>query len=78
MTGYAEEYIALLSRQLSRVAVTVDNGKEISVDEGLEILAERVRDVQENTKGLLFFCGKGASARMAEHMSPGWFWKGGG
>lgn len=76
MTGYAEEYIALLSRQLSRVAVTVDNGKEISVDEGLEIWAERVRDVQENTKGLLFFCGNGASASMAEHMSHDWFQNG--
>ena len=76
MTGYAEEYIALLNRQLSRVAVTVDNGKEISVDEGLEIWAERVRDVQENTKGLLFFCGNGASASMAEHMSHDWFQNG--
>lgn len=76
MTGYAEEYVALLSRQLSRVVVTVDNGKEISVDEGLEIWAERVRDVQENTKGLLFFCGNGASASMAEHMSHDWFQNG--
>ena len=73
MKGYSESYFDLIYKNLKEMKVTVDNGKEITKDEGFDIWAERARDVQQNTKGLIFFCGNGASASMAEHMSHDWF-----
>lgn len=73
MTGYAARYFELIYEKLSHMYVTEKSGKELSVDEGLEIWAEQAWNVRENTKGLIFFCGNGASASMAEHMSHDWF-----
>lgn len=74
MTGeYAAEYIKLISDGLECTRVTDRNGQEMSFDQGLELWAEQARKVQQETKGLLFFCGNGASATMAEHMSHDWF-----
>ena len=73
MAGYAKEYVALLCRQLDNMIVTTKSGQEISVDEGFERWAEQARWIQQKTKGLIFFCGNGASASMAEHMSHDWF-----
>jgi len=47
-------------------------GEDISFDKGMELWCERARQTQERG-GMLFFCGNGASATMAEHMSHDWF-----
>ncbi len=70
---FASEYIMVVSDGLASTKVTDRNGQEISLDEGLELWAVQARKVQQETKGLLFFCGNGASATMAEHMSHDWF-----
>lgn len=71
--GYTADYIKLISDGLERTIVTDRNGQEMSLDEGMELWAVQARKVQQETKGLLFFCGNGASATMAEHMSHDWF-----
>ena len=70
---FASDYIKVVSDGLASTKVTDRNGQEISLDEGLELWAVQARKVQQETKGLLFFCGNGASATMAEHMSHDWF-----
>jgi D-sedoheptulose 7-phosphate isomerase len=39
----------------------------------LDNWAERAKMVRDELNGLTFFCGNGASATMAEHMSHDWF-----
>ena len=73
MNDYGREYFDLIRIGLSDMIVTERNGQKLSPEQGYEIWADRARDVQQNTKGLLFFCGNGASASMAEHMSHDWF-----
>ena len=71
--GYAEEYFDLIRKSLADMTVTDGSGNVISADEGLERWAKTALDIRDNTKGLIFFCGNGASASMAEHMSHDWF-----
>lgn len=59
---------------LQKTIVTL-NGKEVSLAEGVENWIDLARKVQENGS-LMFFCGNGASATMAEHMSHDWFQNG--
>ncbi len=73
MTNYFEDYAADIYAELKKTIVTERGGKVIPVSEGLEIWAIRARKIQQETGGLLFFCGNGASATMAEHMSHDWF-----
>jgi len=73
MTEYKKEFCDLIMSGLERVSVTEKSGRELVVDEGLDIFADRVNGLQQYTKGLIFFCGNGASATMAEHMSHDWF-----
>lgn len=70
MTGYAADYFDLICERFNRMAITTDSGMEVSEDEGFEIWAERARDIQQNTKGLIFFCGNGASASMGGAYVP--------
>lgn len=49
-----------------------DQKKEINMDEGINLWIGRARETQQKG-GMLFFCGNGASATMAEHMSHDWF-----
>ncbi|MCM1175023.1 MAG: SIS domain-containing protein [Blautia sp.] len=53
--------------------VTDKNGNQHTADEGYEIWADQARRIQQETGGLMFFCGNGASETMAEHMSHDWF-----
>ncbi len=71
--GYTCEYFDLINNGLKRMIVTNKDGKVIEADQGLDIWAEKAYEVQQKTKGLIFFCGNGASATMAEHMSHDWF-----
>ena len=70
---YATDYIKQVSDGLACTKVTDGNGQDMSFNEGLELWAVQARRVQQETDGLLFFCGNGASATMAEHMSHDWF-----
>ncbi len=71
--GYANDYFDLIRKALADQIVTDRDGREMSVDRSLEIWADKAYEIREKTKGLLFFCGNGASETMAEHMSHDWF-----
>ena len=73
MNGYAAGYFDLIYEKLGQMEVTDREGTCLSADEGLALWARRAQQVKEETKGLIFFCGNGASASMAEHMSHDWF-----
>ncbi len=74
--NYSAEYFNTISRGLAALIVTERAGKRLTLDEGMEIWAGKALDLQQKTKGLIFFCGNGASATMAEHMSHDWFQNG--
>lgn len=76
MKYYLESYIKDIYKALLETIVTDKEGNVIEVSEGLEIWADKAREIQEKTKGLIFFCGNGASATMSEHMSHDWFQNG--
>lgn len=71
--NYSKEYIDLIKKGYEEMIVTDKDGVEIEVEKGLEIWADKAYELQQKTKGLVFFCGNGASATMAEHMSHDWF-----
>ena len=71
--GYGKKYFELINDGLSNMIVTDKNGERIDVDAGLAEWAKRAYNLRQNTKGIIFFCGNGASATMAEHMSHDWF-----
>jgi D-sedoheptulose 7-phosphate isomerase len=73
MSAYAEDYFSLIHEGLNKTVVTNRNGMRMSFDEGISLWAQKALEVKEKTKGLIFFCGNGASASMAEHMSHDWF-----
>lgn len=74
--NYCKEYMELIFNAIEHMIVTDADGNEITMDEGMDVWAEKARYVQTETKGLIFFCGNGASASMAEHMSHDWFQNG--
>lgn len=73
MTGYGKSYIDVIYRGLEELAVTDGNGQRIHIEDGMRIWTDRVQQMRQDTGGLIFFCGNGASASMAEHMSHDWF-----
>lgn len=73
MKAYFEGYLYQVTEALKNIQVTNQNGKAIATDYALEQLANRVKEIQTNQQGLIFFCGNGASATMAEHFSHDWF-----
>lgn len=73
MKSYSKDYFSLIFSALNETIVTDDKGTLLSLDEGFKRWGERCFDVKEKTNGLIFFCGNGASASMAEHMSHDWF-----
>lgn len=73
---YGYDYFKTIFEGLKNMKVTNGIGYKINLDEGLNLFAEKVRYIQQESKGLLFFCGNGASASMAEHMSHDWFQNG--
>lgn len=70
---YFKQYVEDISRALEETIVTDRQGKEMNVCEGFRIWADKAKKMQDERQGLLFFCGNGASATMAEHMSHDWF-----
>ena len=76
MISYFNEYVNDISEAFSKTIVATSNGEELEISDGLKLWAKKAKDIKDNTKGLMFFCGNGASATMAEHMSHDWFQNG--
>lgn len=74
--SYSGDYFDLIRDGLNRMVVMDGLESVLETDKGLEIWADKVYEIQQKTKGLIFFCGNGASATMAEHMSHDWFQNG--
>lgn len=64
-------YLSEVANGLQKAVVTCQ-GAEIPYEAGVELWIKRARDTQKKD-GMIFFCGNGASATMAEHMSHDWF-----
>lgn len=73
MMEYGKKYFDLIRNGLEKMIVTDKEGNELTFDQGFAIWADVARKIQKETNGLIFFCGNGASASMAEHMSHDWF-----
>lgn len=73
MREYSSDYFDLILGALNDSIVTDSQNRQMSIDDGLLLWAEKAKYVKDKRKGLIFFCGNGASASMAEHMSHDWF-----
>lgn len=73
MMNYYNQYINDIKTALENVVVTDGQGVVVDINHALDIWADRAEQIKKITKGILFFCGNGASATMAEHMSHDWF-----
>lgn len=69
------EYTKMVANGIEGTIVTDLSGNSIPLDDGLEMWADKAKETEEKG-GLTFFCGNGASATMAEHMSSDWFQNG--
>lgn len=67
------DYVQSVAGGLQVAVATRASGEVISIDDAFEIWVERAKRVRDELHGLTFFCGNGASATMAEHMSHDWF-----
>lgn len=76
MKKYSYSYFQEVHNGLDKTIATDINGKELDLDEAIAVWTSRIRKMQEETKGLMFFAGNGASATMAEHMSHDFFQNG--
>lgn len=70
--SYSKEYFDLIRNGLDRMIVTDHDGQELSAEGSFDMWADKAYELQQKN-GLIFFCGNGASATMAEHMSHDWF-----
>lgn len=70
---FYEEYINEVQNGIRELVITARDGREMTAQEAVDLWSCRVKSMRDELKGLLFFCGNGASATMAEHMSHDWF-----
>lgn len=70
---FYEEYMNDICTGIKNMVVTDRQGKEMTAQEAVDLWSEKVKKVRDENNGLIFFCGNGASATMAEHMSHDWF-----
>lgn len=68
MSGYSAIYYKDTINGLENMVVTDAQGSVLKSDEGLERWID-ICEEQKRHRGLFFFCGNGASATIAEHMS---------
>lgn len=68
LKDYSATYFDDIGQGLKELKATGIDGEELSVDVALEQWAD-LCEVKRKEQGLFFFCGNGASATMAEHMS---------
>ena len=69
--NYYELYRHEIGRALGTVEVTDGDGRRLTAQEGFNAACALATDVRQ-VDGLLYFCGNGASAGMASHMSLDW------
>ena len=65
---YVKDYYNDLFKGIENVQYTDINGKEKSVEIGMSAWIDET-EKRKRQKGIFFFCGNGASATMAEHLS---------
>ena len=68
LENYTADYFKDIHDGLKAMKVTDGNGEEISADAALEQWVD-ICEEKRKKEGVFFFCGNGASATMAEHMS---------
>lgn len=66
--NYAKDYFETIRNGLGSMIATDREGKALGHDEALEAWVDKSEELKKD-KGIFFFCGNGASATMAEHMS---------
>ncbi len=71
-----KEYFDKINKGFNMLMVSDQSGSIIDNQKGIELWVERAKSVRDERCGLTFFCGNGASATMAEHMSHDWFQNG--
>lgn len=74
MKGYYERVCTEIYNGLLGT-ITTDKKGQLSLDDALDVWADHAKKTQDDG-GEIFFCGNGASATMAEHMSHDWFQNG--
>lgn len=67
------DYYSEVIKGINNMIITDANNSEISIEQASEIWIDRAKKLRDEDNGLIFFCGNGASASMAEHMSHDWF-----
>lgn len=68
MTNYSLSYFDDINEALKKLIATDAKGNVLDTDEALEKWVD-VCEEKRKERGIFFFCGNGASATMAEHMS---------
>lgn len=76
MQEFIQNYYKDFINLLGSVRVTDEEGKNLSIFQGIETVCNIVKK-QSNLKGTIFFIGNGGSAAIASHMAID-FWKNGG
>jgi len=76
LTRFYEHYVDVIEDALRRLSVSNAEGDLLEADVAFTLLHERVRQTSAR-HGFLYFCGNGASAAMASHMSADWLKNGG-
>lgn len=73
MRSFYNSYIDTVFTGLQSIEFTTNNGNALDSQDALRFWCERAKRTRDELRGLTFFCGNGASASMAEHMSHDWF-----
>lgn len=73
---YSEQYLGAFAAVINKACGTSADGGELSNEEMLRLLCEIAVRLKRD-KGRLLFCGNGASAAFASHMSLDWSKNGG-
>lgn len=68
LTNYSKIYFGDVCDGLYELVATGNDGQTLAIDAALEQWVD-LCEVKRKENGLFFFCGNGASATMAEHMS---------
>lgn len=68
LEGYSAAYYKGVAAGLGNMIVTDTQGSVLDADEALAGWADKCEEIKRN-RGFFFFCGNGASATIAEHMS---------
>ena len=73
MNTYFQDYVSNLTNKIKFMEVTKNSGNLLNKEDAINLWCERAKKTRDELHGLTFFCGNGASASMAEHMSHDWF-----